>query len=153
MTEPPPAGDQAVPLPDEAVAGVMDILSVHRWKSMGVASVECECGAIVTGDASLTQFPADKEFRRHIATKILDAARETQRRFWAAGFEAGRADQREADARLAEQVDARYEQRKSCNCGRVHPGTGQPCTYTVGPPQPFADRLRQDSPAATGGTE
>ena len=39
---------------------------------MGVASVECECGAIVHGDAD--PFPADEAFRGHLATAILEAA-------------------------------------------------------------------------------
>lgn len=52
----------------EAIA---EVLSVHRWKSMGVASVECECGAILYGDDKLTQFPADEAFRDHIADAVL----------------------------------------------------------------------------------
>ena len=62
--------------------------------------------------------------------------------------------EREACARLAEQHKVTYQQRKSCNCGRIHPGTGEPCTYTVGPPLPFAGLIRArntpDGAEATG---
>ena len=49
---------------------VMAVLDEHRWKSMGVSSVDCECGAILYGPG-LTQFPADEAFRRHIAAHII----------------------------------------------------------------------------------
>jgi hypothetical protein len=48
-----------------------EALGAHRWKSMGVASVECECGDILYGDSSMTQFPADARFRQHLADAIL----------------------------------------------------------------------------------
>ena len=58
---------------NETLEGVLD---VHRWKSMGVASVECECGEIVHGSDSLTQFPADEAFRTHVAAEQVKALRE-----------------------------------------------------------------------------
>lgn len=48
-----------------------DVLSVHRWKSMGVASVECECGEILYGNDRMTQFPADEAFRKHLADAAM----------------------------------------------------------------------------------
>src|SRR5665647_2871522 len=45
----------------------------HRWRSMGVGSVQCECGAILHGDDSFTQFPADATFRAHLAAAVLSA--------------------------------------------------------------------------------
>lgn len=48
-----------------------ELLSVHRWKSMGLNTVECECGAILSGGMELTGFPADQAFRDHIATATL----------------------------------------------------------------------------------
>lgn len=48
---------------------IMQALAVHRWKTMGVSSVECECGQVVTGPEGLTEFPADEAFRRHIAVE------------------------------------------------------------------------------------
>ena len=53
---------------------MMAAVATHRWKSMGVASVECECGAILHGAETLTQFPADEAFRRHLANSALEAA-------------------------------------------------------------------------------
>lgn len=47
-----------------------EVLNVHRWKSMGVSSVQCECGEVLYGDESLTQFPADEAFRRHVAVHL-----------------------------------------------------------------------------------
>lgn len=58
---------------DPAVTAAAEALNVHRWKSMGVSSVECECGAILHGETSLTQFPADEVFREHIALAVVDA--------------------------------------------------------------------------------
>lgn len=55
----------------QVVEAAAEVLSVHRWKSMGVASVSCECGAILYGDSSLTQFPADEAFRKHLARAAL----------------------------------------------------------------------------------
>lgn len=57
----------------DRIATVVDVLDAHRWKTMGVASVECECGEILYGDESLTQFPADEAFRSHLARAVLDA--------------------------------------------------------------------------------
>lgn len=64
----------------QAAAAVLD---VHRWKTMGVGTVECECGDVLsiergeTGDLiedfALTAFPADVAFRDHIARAILAA--------------------------------------------------------------------------------
>jgi hypothetical protein len=59
-------------IPEEAYAAAAEALAVHRWKSMGVASAECECGAILYGDAD--PFPADEAFRTHLAGQILEAA-------------------------------------------------------------------------------
>jgi hypothetical protein len=59
-------------IPEEAYAAAAEALAVHRWKSMGVASAECECGTIVHGDAD--PFPADEAFRAHLASEILQAA-------------------------------------------------------------------------------
>ena len=42
-----------------------------REDVMGAASVECECGAILFGPASLTEFPADEAFRLHLADAVL----------------------------------------------------------------------------------
>lgn len=55
----------------DRIATVADVLDAHRWKTMGVASVECECGEILYGDESLTQFPADEAFRSHLARAVL----------------------------------------------------------------------------------
>lgn len=52
------------------------VLDIHRWKSMGVSSVQCECGEILYGDGSLTQFPADEAFRAHVAAEIARAIAE-----------------------------------------------------------------------------
>lgn len=64
----------------QAAAAALD---VHRWKTMGVGSVECECGEVIgvekadTGDLiedfALTAFPADAAFREHIARAMLAA--------------------------------------------------------------------------------
>lgn len=59
---------------------IAEVLNVHRWKSMGVSSVECECGEICYGNDSLTQFPADEAFRAHVAvevTRVIPPAEET----------------------------------------------------------------------------
>ena len=61
-------------MPD-SVDQVMEVLDDHRWKSMGVESVECQCGAIVFAakeDPTLTLFPADRVFRQHIANEIIE---------------------------------------------------------------------------------
>ena len=61
---------------DSAVTAAAEALNVHRWKSMGVSSVECECGAILTStEPPLTKFPADEVFRQHMAEAMLSAAR------------------------------------------------------------------------------
>lgn len=57
---------------EEDVTRIAEVLDAHRWKSMGVSSVECECGAILYGPG-LTQFPADEAFRRHVATHVIAA--------------------------------------------------------------------------------
>ncbi|WP_146843019.1 hypothetical protein [Cellulomonas composti] len=59
---------------DDAVERAARALDEHRWKSMSVRSAECECGEIITGDDSLTEFPADEAFRRHLARAALAAA-------------------------------------------------------------------------------
>jgi len=62
----------AEPVPVKpSLEDVAEVFSVHRWKSMGVVSVECECGAILFGPASLTEFPADEAFRLHLADAVL----------------------------------------------------------------------------------
>jgi len=61
----------------QRVPAAMNALAVHRWKTMGTGSVECECGEVVHGDAD--PFPADEAFRRHLAeamvADLLDADR------------------------------------------------------------------------------
>ena len=52
---------------------IMAVMDEHRWKSMGVSSVQCECGQVCYGDESLTQFPADEAFRRHVAAEVMRA--------------------------------------------------------------------------------
>lgn len=52
---------------------IMEVLNTHRWESMGVSSVSCECGEICYGDESLTQFPADEAFRRHVAEQVYSS--------------------------------------------------------------------------------
>lgn len=59
-------------LPADAITAAAEALATHRWKTMGVASAECECGTVVHGDAD--PFPADEAFRRHLATAVLEAA-------------------------------------------------------------------------------
>lgn len=54
-----------------SVESVAKVLDIHRWQTMGVTSVQCECGEIIHGDSSLTAFPADQAFREHIAQAIL----------------------------------------------------------------------------------
>lgn len=59
----------------ERLDEVMEVLDAHRWKSMSPSSVECECGEqvfISTATPTLTMFPADREFRKHIAQSIID---------------------------------------------------------------------------------
>ena len=56
-------------LPTEAE--VAEVFDQHRRKSMGVASVTCECGEILHGDDNMTQFSADEAFRLHMASHIL----------------------------------------------------------------------------------
>jgi hypothetical protein len=65
-----PAEPQRVQPSREEVASAFD---THRWKTMGVRSVECECGAILHDPASqpLRMFPADRVFREHLADAIL----------------------------------------------------------------------------------
>lgn len=77
---------------------IMAVLDAHRWKSMGVSSVECECGQILYGqgdDEPLTQFPADEAFRRHVAAEVLRA------------FRPGTSDEFKADG-VREAADALY---------------------------------------------
>lgn len=50
---------------------IAQVFDTHRWKSMGVTSVECECGEILYGDHNLTKFPADDAFRAHLAEGVL----------------------------------------------------------------------------------
>jgi hypothetical protein len=64
----------------QAAAAVLD---VHRWKTMGLGTVECECGDVLSVDRAdtgdliedfvLTSFPADVAFREHIARAMLAA--------------------------------------------------------------------------------
>lgn len=54
-----------------SVEEIMQVLDEHRWNTMGVDTVECACGEIIQGDGSLTQFPADEAFRRHVAERIV----------------------------------------------------------------------------------
>jgi hypothetical protein len=58
--------------PPGALTAAAEALAVHRWKSMGVSSAECECGAVLHGDAD--PFPADEAFRAHLAAAVLDYA-------------------------------------------------------------------------------
>jgi hypothetical protein len=59
---------------DSNIASVVQVLDHHRWKTMGVDSVECECGAILTStEPPLTRFPADEVFRLHMAQFIVAA--------------------------------------------------------------------------------
>ena len=78
------------PITDEMVEAATQALGVHRWKTMGVNTVECECGEIIglpdaesTGDliedSILQAFPADLAFRKHIAHAALEAAEEARR--------------------------------------------------------------------------
>lgn len=70
-------------LSDDNVERAAKVLDVHRWKTMGVSTVECECGEIIgvptfdTGDAIedsvLQAFPADRAFRLHLARAALRA--------------------------------------------------------------------------------
>jgi hypothetical protein len=65
-----PAAENDVP---DLIDRIAEVLNVHRWKSMGVASVECECGKVISQGAespTLTAFPADEAFRRHIAAEV-----------------------------------------------------------------------------------
>lgn len=59
-------------IPADAITAAAEALAVHRWKTMGVRSVECECGAVRYGDAD--PFPADVAFRVHLAEAALEAA-------------------------------------------------------------------------------
>lgn len=69
---------------DAQVQAVAAALDIHRWKTMGVASVQCECGEVIeldpisTGEAienaALQAFPADAAFRLHMARAALRAA-------------------------------------------------------------------------------
>jgi hypothetical protein len=52
------------------VGQVVGALGVHRWKSMGVGTVECECGAVVTGE---WPHDSDEAFRWHLAHVVLDS--------------------------------------------------------------------------------
>lgn len=68
---------------EETLAAAANALDTHRWKTMGVASVECECGAILAVDSAATDdaveddvlraFPADAAFRAHLARAVLEA--------------------------------------------------------------------------------
>ena len=60
----------AQPTAQPSVDLVAKVLDIHRWQTMGVTSVQCECGEIIHGDSSLTAFP-DQAFREHIAQAIL----------------------------------------------------------------------------------
>lgn len=64
---------------EQLVEKAATVLAEHRWKSMGVSSVQCECGEILYGDGSMTFFPADEAFRRHIAETVLDALEPRER--------------------------------------------------------------------------
>lgn len=86
-----------------ATTAAMAALDAHRWKSMGVASVQCECGAILYGDESLTQFPADEAFRRHVAESVIHAtASHIRVDAYETGKQVGATAERERCARLAE---------------------------------------------------
>ncbi len=77
------------------------------------------------------------QYHRDFASMVLEAA--------APAIAAhATAAEREACARLAEQHGVRYEQRKSCSCGRTM-RNGEPCSYIVGPALPFADLIRARS--------
>lgn len=69
---------------DEAVARAVEALGAHRWKTMGVGTVECECGAIIGSpdDTRLQGFPADEAFREHLARAVLEAAAGAQGENW-----------------------------------------------------------------------
>jgi hypothetical protein len=56
----------------EALTAAAEALAIHRWKSMGVSSAECECGTILYGDAD--PFPADEAFLAHLVIAVLEAA-------------------------------------------------------------------------------
>lgn len=58
--------------PAETVARALDR---HRWKSMGVSSVECECGEVIhaNDEEPLAQFPADEAFRHHVGAEAVAA--------------------------------------------------------------------------------
>ena len=89
-------------IPPDARTAAAVAASVHRWKSMGTASVECECGEVLYGPGNLTQFPADEAFRRHLADAMLAAAAPLIR-----------ADERERCAQLAERHAAVAERLMS----------------------------------------
>ena len=85
------AGSGPRPITDEMVDAATQALGVHRWKTMGVNTVECECGEIIglpdaerTGDliedSILQAFPADLAFRKHLARVALEAAEGARRR-------------------------------------------------------------------------
>lgn len=122
-------------LPAAAITAAMAALAAHRWKSMSIASVECECGEIINGQSIATgpsfdpdgpgyetaAFPADETFRHHLAGATLEAAAphltaadpttETEGfRAYKAALAAGRAEgtaaERQRIIRLASQMRA-----------------------------------------------
>jgi len=54
---------------------VMAALDVHRWKRHNGNELECECGAVVTGEQPGEYYhsPLDEAFRRHIAQAVVEA--------------------------------------------------------------------------------
>lgn len=67
---------QSEPTDAQIEAGATS-LDTHRWKTMGVNTVECECGEVLgdlVEDAALRTFPADEVFRAHLAHSVLKAA-------------------------------------------------------------------------------
>lgn len=52
---------------------IMKVLDYHRWKTMRVDTVQCECGIILKGPDTLAEFPADEAFRRHLANEVKRA--------------------------------------------------------------------------------
>lgn len=97
-------------IPGQAVTAATEAIGAHRWKSMGTASVECECGEIIHGQSialgpsfdpdgpgyETAAFPADEAFRRHLATAALGAAAPHIRaQAWRDGYGQGRDDERD----------------------------------------------------------
>lgn len=68
---------QPVDVTETMVGAVIAALGAHRWKTMGVGTVECECGEVMSGPGVLEgNFPADEAFRDHLARAALRAALE-----------------------------------------------------------------------------